>query len=1343
MRQFTSGALRATTGGLGRQAGLLVLLALALTGFVLLLNVASPHIPAGFNVPLETNTDYNGRVGLPNGLALLTVASLAALVALGSAALLVSPRRPFKTAVGTFLVPAPAIVLVVLALVAIAAYMALSGTLSQGISFDQRSVDVDQVPLRTQVLFALSIACLMAIAVLAPRSVVFFLFLWLIGAILAWNFGWLSPAPEIQGAGAKAVRPAVHYDIGVALAVLSVCLLLAALVGLVRAPRLLLLALLLLLLAILLFRLLSDSPAEAAEGRGGAGESAGQSAGGQSGGGALGRSGEGDASGAGGGTGGDDSAGQLDGGSAIGAGLGGLQVGTTAQSVAEGVLRELERSGALVTLLENGSIVVSQDGAAQLLTGATFDQTVEVSPAHLFEIAGAAHTAYLRTSVGDVYDRAGWTQLDPVAVPYPGSGAVHGLVRRQLADPAGDLAAMPAVRQESALLPFVWDGSFGFDLDFIKVSLSGQLTELYPGAVPISMQLTAVPLKGEYRPFSATFSTTSPIDSYSWTSLVVTYSEERYRTATLSSDETYTQLPTDVPDRVRELALRVTDGHDTPYGKARALERFLQTQYTYAFADSVEEGRAPPGRDPADWFLFDRLEGTCGLFSTAFVVLARSIGIPSRVVSGWAIAPQAETQVVGSNQAHQWAEVAFEDIGWVTFDPTAPGGPRERAFALQPATEAIPIDPAGPRQDTQTTITLSPDRMRRQTAFIVGGNVETLAGAPIDGMTVEVYVNETKEHGGTKIGVAESRQGVFEVRSVIPPELVLGNYQLLARAVPDTQFNESWSDPDITVVSSGELQLEGPSEALVEESVTFTGTLAEDSGVPIPNRELEVSVDGTPAPSVVTGPAGGFNITRSFSEPGPHWVEVSMSGDAYFLDNSVRLAFTVNVPTRILVDAPAQVAVGRDVSMIFTLVDGRGMPLPGRVLDVRVGSTQDLQVTTGDAGEFEFSTSPAAAGDVPVRVAFAGGAEHASSDAEAHLRALHAIELDLEEAAYSEAGGGATFRGRVTSETLSPVGALELTIEDAGGSQLATVVTEEDGRFEVTVPDAGDLAGTPIAFRYAGDDVTMPVSYAVSGSTQPGEQGWFLWVALAAVMAGLPIAGVVVGRRLRDAPRSASPGPSPAIEPALAGPVEETPSAVPDGPAAEVALPGTQPVSLEIRFAPPAPDLPDVWGIGETVVVEVSLTGAEEQPIPGVPLALAMSPDGASWQPETAHDGFCRLEWTAETLGVRHFSAQFAGDALRQGETAERGLRVVDFREEILRLYDLFLGWARQRSADVTEQSTPREVELALVSGGLALDQRALDELISQFEEADFSEHPIDRGHYEAMYRAWRVVVVE
>ena len=52
-------------------------------------------------------------------------------------------------------------------------------------------------------------------------------------------------------------------------------------------------------------------------------------------------------------------------------------------------------------------------------------------------------------------------------------------------------------------------------------------------------------------------------------------------------------------------------------------------------------------------------------------------------------------------------------------------------------------------------------------------------------------------------------------------------------------------------------------------------------------------------------------------------------------------------------------------------------------------------------------------------------------------------------------------------------------------------------------------------------------------------------------------------------------------------------------------------------------------------------------------------------------------------------------------------------------------------------------MELLLVSSSLPVSQKSLDEVISRFEEADYSEHPIARRHYEAMYRAWRAVVEE
>ena len=125
----------------------------------------------------------------------------------------------------------------------------------------------------------------------------------------------------------------------------------------------------------------------------------------------------------------------------------------------------------------------------------------------------------------------------------------------------------------------------------------------------------------------------------------------------------------------------------------------------------------------------------------------------------------------------------------------------------------------------------------------------------------------------------------------------------------------------------------------------------------------------------------------------------------------------------------------------------------------------------------------------------------------------------------------------------------------------------------------------------------------------------------------------------------------------------------------------------------------------------------------------------------TDSKGKCALRWTARDLGEYVVGATFPGGdkCLEASET--RLLRVVDFREEIVRLYNEFLDWAESGTTAISEQSTPREVELTLVAEGLGVDQKSLDELISRFEEADYSEHPIARGHYERMYRAWHTVV--
>lgn len=133
--------------------------------------------------------------------------------------------------------------------------------------------------------------------------------------------------------------------------------------------------------------------------------------------------------------------------------------------------------------------------------------------------------------------------------------------------------------------------------------------------------------------------------------------------------ERYLRLPNSVPERVRELASEITSDKQTPYDKAKAIESYLRT-YPY----DLEVPAPPEDQDVADYFLFDLKKGYCDYYATSMVVLARSVGLPARFVSGYASgsydAANAE-YVVRQLHAHSWPEIYFPEIGWIEFEPTA------------------------------------------------------------------------------------------------------------------------------------------------------------------------------------------------------------------------------------------------------------------------------------------------------------------------------------------------------------------------------------------------------------------------------------------------------------------------------------------------------------------------------------------------------------------------------------------------------------------------------------------------------------------------------------------------
>jgi transglutaminase-like putative cysteine protease len=147
------------------------------------------------------------------------------------------------------------------------------------------------------------------------------------------------------------------------------------------------------------------------------------------------------------------------------------------------------------------------------------------------------------------------------------------------------------------------------------------------------------------------------------------YNRDVLNELSILDDPRYLHLPDNITDRLEELSLGITEGMPTPFEKAKAIETYLQVRFDY----NLDYIPAPSKWEPNDWFLFETKEGICGNFNSAFVILARASGIPSRLAAGYYLLPSdGDQDAVYASQAHAWAEVGFDGIGWVAFEATPP-----------------------------------------------------------------------------------------------------------------------------------------------------------------------------------------------------------------------------------------------------------------------------------------------------------------------------------------------------------------------------------------------------------------------------------------------------------------------------------------------------------------------------------------------------------------------------------------------------------------------------------------------------------------------------------------------
>ncbi len=187
----------------------------------------------------------------------------------------------------------------------------------------------------------------------------------------------------------------------------------------------------------------------------------------------------------------------------------------------------------------------------------------------------------------------------------------------------------------------------------------------------------------------------------------------------------YLQLPRTLPKRIRTLAKRITAKATTPYEKVLAVQNYLKSdpRFTYSKTDAR---RTPPTRDYVDYFLFDSPIGYCDNFSSAMVVLCRSIGLPARWAKGFNTGTllggsgNQKRYVIRNSNAHSWPEVYFDNLGWLPFEPTPgfsdPATPDENVSPPSPSSSGTEsVQPSSTSNSSSSSSRVSASTVSKQT----------------------------------------------------------------------------------------------------------------------------------------------------------------------------------------------------------------------------------------------------------------------------------------------------------------------------------------------------------------------------------------------------------------------------------------------------------------------------------------------------------------------------------------------------------------------------------------------------------------------------------------------------
>ena len=521
--------------------------------------------------------------------------------------------------------------------------------------------------------------------------------------------------------------------------------------------------------------------------------------------------------------------------------------------------------------------------------------------------------------------------------------------------------------------------------------------------------------------------------------------------------------------------------------------------------------------------------GACYVRSFAFFITANSIGLPTRLVT---------------NECHAFVEVYIPPEGWKMLDLGGLGACEicnPHGFDQFPGLDLPPVpNPNGINQTTKkptfTTITKVSSSSYKGGVFTVEGTVEDAQHNGVENLSVEILVNSTKGHTGVLAGIGRSghhvqtgevgdvdviidysqepTDGHFIISCIVPDIVQTGINHIIAHAIGNKTYAESWSDPTIEIYSNTTLRFTMVDSIGLYDDLEIKGLLIDAGDQPQKGHHIKIYWNGTLIGENTTNQQGEFIIIYQPTTLGMFEVSAMFNGSHYLSTAQANKTIAVkDASTNITMTVtPTIVKRGDTLSIngsLFSETDEMMASAPIQIFYDEVIATNTTTTTTGT---FETSlTIPrnSSVGNRTLRVRYPGTELYAEANTEQQVAVHTDTQIILTSPSQKQIPLNVTFilAGYLIDDDNQPLE--DMPVQINGDLIHRNVTTVKNGTFtcSVDVPASYSQQKVIVTITFQGTSTyhlsTTQLELMITGSN--ASDSLFLIIIVAIVIASVTI----------------------------------------------------------------------------------------------------------------------------------------------------------------------------------------------------------------------------------------------